>query len=58
MKPEAWAALKALQRANKRARPITSNGGDARRAVLGVRTVFGTDVRSRKPMRKAREKAT
>lgn len=56
LKPEKWAELKALNRANKRRHPITSNGSDQRRAMMGQRSLFGTPSRSRRTMRKAREK--
>ena len=56
MKPAAWATLKALQRANKRA-PLDKGAHiDAMRLRLGMRPQFGTAARSRKMARKAREK--
>ena len=53
MKPEAWAALKALQRANKKRAWHGSAFVDQRRAQIGMQSMFGM---SRKPARKAREK--
>lgn len=55
MKPEAWAALKALQRAGRR-RPGTAGGAhiDRMRLRLGMQPRY--TERSRKPARKAREK--
>ncbi len=57
MKPETWAAIKALQRANKKRVQIGKLGRlDQMLMNAGRAPKFGTQM-SRKPARKAREKA-
>lgn len=57
MKPQKWAEIKALQRANKRRTPFgMSSYIDQKLANAGRATKFGTQL-SRKPARRAREKA-
>lgn len=58
MKPEKWAEIKALNRANKKRITIGKFGRlDQMLMNAGRAPKFGTEARSRKPARKAREKA-
>lgn len=58
MKPEKWAAIKALQRANKQRVTIGKLGRlDQLLMSAGREPKFGTQM-SRKPARKAHEKAS
>lgn len=56
MKPEAWAKLKTLQRANKPARVANGSYIDTRRQRSGMQPRFTDQDRSRKAMRRARVK--
>jgi len=58
VKPEKWAEIKALNRANKRRTQIGKLGRlDQMLVSAGRAPKFGTAARSRKPARKARERA-
>ncbi len=57
MKPEAWAALKALQRAGRLPAPLDKGAHiDKLRQRLGMQPRYTDQGRSRKPSRRARVK--
>lgn len=60
MKPDKWAEIKALQRSAKPAQMADAAHIDKQRQQLGKASrwgIPGTPMKSRRPMRKAREKA-